>query len=352
MKHLVLFFTALTLLSCGEELSREDLLPDASGEHGKILLLVDDGIWESEFQEKIKAQMAKNIDGVLLRPEPQFDYFRKDPDDLNHVNKLSRIILKVFVDHDSSYAETAFIVKKNYFARGQIFLVLKDSDFTRLCNYVDNNFDEVAKTINDFELKELKRIYANGHNAAAKEQAEINFGISINIPKNSSISDLEDDFMLVKHDQSQQFQGDESMGTTAETYWIQEGIVFWENELAHDSLFNPYHIMALKDSVWMHKLPGKSEGSYMTTEYDPDYSPEVDKTTLAGQEAFVVRGLWKFDGHPGAFGGGPFIQYSFMHPNTKKMLSVAGYIYAPRFDKREYMRQIEAMLQSIVIFEE
>lgn len=352
MKHLVLFLSALTLLSCGEELSREDLLPDASGPHGQILLLADDGIWESDFQEKITAQLAKNIDGVLLRPEPQFDYFRKDPEDMNHVNKLSRIILKVFVDHDSTYAETAFIVKKNYYARGQIFLVLKDSDFTRLCNYVDNEFDEVAKVINDFELKELKRIYAKGANAAAKEQAEINFGVSINIPKNSSITEIQDDFMLVKHDQSQQFQGDESMGTTAETYWIQEGIVFWETDLAHDSLFNPYHIMAVKDAVWMEKLPGKSEGSYMTTEYDPDYSPEVDKTTLAGQEAYVVRGLWKFAGHPGAFGGGPFIQYTFMHPTTNKMLSVAGYIYAPRFDKREYMRQLEAMLQSITIVEE
>ena len=302
MKYLLIAIAAFSLISCGEELDREDLLPDASGEHGNILLVLEDNLWNSQFQDAIINQLDQNCEGPYLRPEPLFSYFRKPGGEMNHINKLSRLILKIILDTDSTYAETAIIEKTDYYAKNQLFVI---------------------------------------------ELAENNFGISISVPRTAMIKVTEDDFMFVKHEQSRNVMGDESRGTESETYWIQEGILFWTEPLDSIEHFEPYHIMSLRDSVLKYNVPGTTDGSYMATEYDEYYRPEADKQIVNGTETIIVRGLWKFAGHPGAFGGGPFIQYSMVNEKTNELLTVCGYIYAPKFDKREYIRQVEAMLQTI-----
>jgi hypothetical protein len=347
MKYLLIAITALSLASCEEALTREDLLPDASGEHGHILLLLEDYVWEGPIGDSLISQLDQNCKGPYLRPEPLFSYFRKPSGKMNHVNKMTRLILKVIVDLDSTYKETAVIEKHDYYARDQLFVVIKDSDPDRLLNYISYDFDYVIDLYNDFELKQIIANYKSRQNNAVNEQAEKNFGISISVPRTALLKKTEDDFMLVKYEQSRNVMGDESRGTESETYWIEEGILFWTTPLDSAAQFEPNHIMALRDTVLKHKVSGTSEGSYMATEYSEYYQPEADKITVNGNETIVVRGLWRFAGHPGAFAGGPFIQYSMINEKTNELLTVCGYIYAPKFNKREYIRQIEAMLQTI-----
>ncbi|MEO9532326.1 MAG: DUF4837 family protein [Crocinitomicaceae bacterium] len=347
MKYLLIAIAALSLVSCGEELSREDLLPDASGEHGNILLLLEDHVWEGPIGDALVAQLDQNCEGPFLRPEPLFSYFRKPTGKMNHVNKMTRLILKIIVDTDSTYEETAIVEKYDYYARNQIFVVIKDSNPDRLLSYINNDFDYVLDLFNDFELNQLIANYKARPNHAINEQTQKSFGISISLPRTAMLKVTEDDFMLVKYEQSRNVMGDESRGTESETYWIEEGILFWTEPLDSAEYFEPYHIMATRDSVLKHNVAGNSEGSYMATEYDEYYRPEADKITFNGNETIVVRGLWKFAGHPGAFGGGPFIQYTMINKSTNELLTVCGYIYAPKFDKREYIRQVEAMLRTI-----
>ncbi|MCB0408861.1 MAG: DUF4837 family protein [Flavobacteriales bacterium] len=49
----------------------------------------------------------------------------------------------------------------------------------------------------------------------------------------------------------------------------------------------------------------------------------------------------------GDFMGGPFINYTFVDEKRNKVISIDGYVYAPRFDKREYLRELEALIRSI-----
>src|SRR5687767_11914173 len=121
MKFFSIPLLFLVLVSCGDELKREDLLPDASGAHGEVILLMDDNIWNGPIGETVYAWLDQDTKGPALRPEPMFTVIRKRPDELSHLSQLNRLLLKVMVDHDSTYTETAVIEKKNYFAKGQIF---------------------------------------------------------------------------------------------------------------------------------------------------------------------------------------------------------------------------------------
>jgi hypothetical protein len=343
--------TAILSFSCGnDEITREDLLPDASGEHGKILVVVDNAIWETSLQENLHEQLDQNCEGPYLRPEPLFSYFRTESSNgMTHIDKLSRLILKFKIDHDSTYQETAVIVKENFFARGQLFVVIKDSDFDRMNNYVKNDFDFVLDAFNDYEHDRLVAEFKGDKHNGIDELTKDHFGINISLPRTTVLKVDSEDFMMAKYERSekQQYQTSSTSGYTYETFWIQEGILFWKQPLDSASYFEPYQIMAYRDSVLKEKVPGELKGSYMATEYDPYYKPEADIIEVDGQETIVIRGLWKFAGNPGAFGGGPFVQYSMINKKRNEIITVCGYVYAPKFNKREYIRQVEAMLSTI-----
>ena len=57
-----------------------------------------------------------------------------------------------------------------------------------------------------------------------------------------------------------------------------------------------------------------------------------------------MRGLWTLEG---GFMGGPFISYAFIDPETSRAVMVTGFVYAPREEKRELLRQVEALMYTV-----
>ena len=348
-KYLMIALLPLLFTACGEPLTNADLLPDASGEHGHILVIMDDHYWEGKVGEVLRAQLDKNAHGpTYLRPEPIFDFFHKQSEDLTHINKMSRVLLKIYLDTDSTYEETAIIEKHDYYAKGQLFLIIKDSDINRMVNFIEHEFDPILTKINEFEQNQLIAEYKSDFNKAVKQQAEEKFGIQISIPSGSKLKVNKDEFMWIKRDRSRDLLGSEANNTANQTYWIQQGILIW-SEPYSESTIDPLHIMQHRDTVLKYNVPRQVKGSYMATEYDPCCAPEGLVTTYSGKDAVIFTGLWKTAGRRGAAGGGPFVQYSFHNPTKNTVVTVSGYVYAPRFDKREYIRELEAMMNTVEI---
>jgi hypothetical protein len=45
--------------------------------------------------------------------------------------------------------------------------------------------------------------------------------------------------------------------------------------------------------------------------------------------------------------GGPFVSYSMLSPDGKDIIDVVGFVYAPRFNKRDYLMQVEGICNSV-----
>jgi dTDP-D-glucose 4,6-dehydratase len=58
----------------------------------------------------------------------------------------------------------------------------------------------------------------------------------------------------------------------------------------------------------------------------------------------AVRGLWRTEGD---FMGGPFVTYAFLDERKQEVVFIDSYTYAPKFDKREYVKSMEAMIFAI-----
>ncbi len=347
----LLFISILFITSCDDSDPNSDAyLPEANGQHGEILILMDDGLWDGLVGEAVVANLERRAVGVYLRPETMFSYYRMRPKELNHMNQFNRNILKFMVDSDSTYAETAVIKEYNYYAKGQLFIIIKDSDPNRLYDYAKNGMDEIVDEFNNFELDQLISMYKSSPNQRVNELAEDKFGISISVPKTAELKFEDKDFVLVKRDRSKNLMGIESTGADGGTFWIQQGFMIWKTPYTPDS--NQMTVVGAlqdRDSTLKHNVPGEVAGTYMGTEYTEYYDPKGRVFNYKGNEAVEIRGLWIYEGDKFVGGGGPFVQYSILNESANEIVTVCGYVYGPKFEKREYIREIDAVLNTIVV---
>ncbi|MBK7128015.1 MAG: DUF4837 family protein [Crocinitomicaceae bacterium] len=347
------FYQSLSVLfifvffSCGQDLTREDLLPNAMGAHGNIILLMEDNIWNGPLGEAVMYHLDQDTKGPALRSEPMFTVTHVRPEDLDHLGQMNRLLLKVMVVDDTVFQETQVLELKNYYAKGQLFVLVKDSDPDRLYSYIVNEFAYVTNIINNFELNDLITHYKKDYNKALHERAQKNYGISIHVPSDSQIRVDSANFTWVKRDRSRHVMANSEQKNGAQTYWIQQGILLWKKPYTDPSQLTVDGVLRDRDTVLKYHIPGKLEGSYMATEMDSAVYPVGKIFTYESASAVEIRGIWKHAGNPAAFGGGPFVQYTLHHRGRNEVVTVCVYIYGPNFEKREYIREADAMLRTI-----
>ena len=71
--------------------------------------------------------------------------------------------------------------------------------------------------------------------------------------------------------------------------------------------------------------------------------PTYEEININGEIAAEIRGLWRMEND---FMGGPFYSLTMYDEASSSLVTVEGYTYAPYFDKREYMREIEGLVKS------
>ncbi len=59
-----------------------------------------------------------------------------------------------------------------------------------------------------------------------------------------------------------------------------------------------------------------------------------------------TRGVWNVVGD---FMAGPFLSYTVVDERHGRLITLEGYVYAPNKPKRDYLRQMEAILYSLEI---
>ena len=57
-----------------------------------------------------------------------------------------------------------------------------------------------------------------------------------------------------------------------------------------------------------------------------------------------MRGLWECVGD---HMGGPFYSFTYLSPDKNYCITVDGFVYAPQENKRNYLREVEAIVKSI-----
>ena len=106
---------------------------------------------------------------------------------------------------------------------------------------------------------------------------------------------------------------------------------------ADPGLLDPEWILNTRDSL-TYEWVQTSEDNYVNIDRRRPLTSE--NINFLERYGFETRGLWRVEG--GAMGG-PFVNYTFYDQDQRRIYMIDGMVFAPQYDKREFVRQLEVI---------
>ena len=323
MKILIPLLTAVAILSssCGDS-SLTRTLPNISGSSGELLLVTDRALWEGPTGKILREELSPDLRG-LPQPEPAFNLMQVTPAGFANIFQVHRNVL--FVGTDPDIAEASLTVTRNQWAETQIVLRLTARNTEDLSVAIHRFGPEIRERINEAERERLTSWLSE---SASKEKEAVVSGtnrLEIMIPAGYKTDFNHDSIMMI----------------SAETPLTTQSVIVSYSEPAV-SMVGCIDLANMTEKITSAEIKGPDGGSFMVIEKEV---PVVCRSFTRNNIQYIeMRGLWTLEG---GFMGGPFISYAYIDTVALKTVVVTGFVYAPKSDKRELLRQVEALMYSV-----
>lgn len=321
-------------------------LPQASNLANEILVVMDSTKWKGKTGEKLREVFSAPIPG-LPQEEPIFTLRYVSPRHFQSFHKLyPNIIFTTILNddsRDSRVLKTYFTKKsleqmrqnpemfmfplKNEYARGQEVLHLFAGTEEELIKKLEANESRLPAYFLEFERERLsQRIFSGLPNKKISEYIDKKYKFRMEFPAGYEIAIEDNNFIWLRFLDPR----------IDKNVWV--SFVPYDNENA----FTKENIIALRHKLSRPYILGNDDTTtYMKTELNaPIHTREVN---FKGRYAIETRGLWRLNNMTM---GGPFISYTFVDENTNRLYYIEGFVFAAGENKREPVREVEAILHT------
>jgi hypothetical protein len=195
-----------------------------------------------------------------------------------------------------------------------------------------------------FEVHQRERIMARlskQRDAAMVSSLRAAHQLTMEVPSGYRVIEQDANFSWLQRDRMMSGAGLE--------HNVIEGLLVYHYPYTSDTTFHVEYLVDMRDRVTERYVKGPVDGSYMIVQRgfdEMDLMPETRITQVDGRFAYLMHGLF---GMEGAKMGGPFVSLTTIDEPRGRVVTVEGFVYAPQFDKREYIRELEAVLFSLQI---
>jgi hypothetical protein len=303
------------------------LMPTISGKAGEVVIVINKAQWESEPGIVLRNLLGQD-EPFLPQQEPMFTLINIPEAAFTKIFKTHRNIIVVNIK--PGITEPKIIYKLNVWASPQIVVSISAPDSQTAAQEITK---QQNKLLNSLEQAERNR---NIQNAMKYEEKSLRktvtdmFGGSPFFPKGYSQKKKTDRFIWISY----------------ETTYTNQGIFIYSFPFRDSSDFSLENLIAMRNKILEENVPGPRDNTYMTTS-TISVLPALRWVTYKGQTFAEVKGLWEVKND---FMGGPFADHAFLDKEKKNVIVLEAFVYAPRYSKRNYMRQVESLLYSFEFF--
>ena len=318
---IALMATVFSLPGCKQR-SRGNLLPNVSGKAGEIVVVIDKDNWEGNIGNSLREILAGDCP-YLAQREPLFTLVNVPPGSFNNLFKMHRNILILNVNPQNQKA--GMMYKRDQWARPQSVAQINAFDEEGALGVLSEAQEQLPEF---FEQAERDRIIANSilyEELTLREPVERLTGGILHFPSGYKLRKVTDDFVWI---------ADEKQYTS-------QVVLAYRYPVPEEDPFDVDNIIAKRNEVMQANVPGMFDGTYMTT--SQAIPPTARSLKYRGIDFMETRGFWEVQGD---FMGGPFVSHSFYSKDGKDIIVLEAFAYAPRYDKRQYLRQVESILYS------
>lgn len=320
--NIIIFTTiALAVISCGNS-GKKALLPNVSGKAGEVLVVINKSDWEGVLGKDVRKNLKQDCP-FLPQKEPLFTVAYVQPNQFSQMFKIHRNILDFQID--PQITKNAVIYKQDVWAAPQSVIQITAQTADSAMTVFENHRNEILSFI---EQAEMDRIIAN-----AKKFEEIALADSVSSMVNGKMH-FPTGYKLKKKTKDFIWIADEKQ-------YVNQGIFIYRYPAEKEDNFTVSNIIKHRNEIMKANVPGMFENTYMTT--SEFCTPQVSFKKYRKLNFAETRGFWEVHKD---YMGGPFVSHSFYSLDGKYIIVLESFVYAPKYDKRQYLRQVEALLYS------
>jgi len=322
----LLFLSAIviSITSCDE--INERVLPTISGKSGDLLVVVDSNYWNYKTGAAIQTIFSTEQVGLPQR-EAKFNLIKIPHRSFARIFHTMRNVIMVDIDPKK---KTKISISEDVWAETQLVVTITAPDDKTAAATIKKNAATLLDYFNDRERKRLQGKYRVNANSKNAKYLEKQFGVKISLDDLYVVAKETDDFIWMRKDKM------------AGEHPISYGMMIYTYPYTSDSTFDVHQLVAKRNEMTKEHVVGSVEGSYVQTYLE--YVPREKEINLKGIYVKELRGLWQMKGD---FMGGPFVSYTMVDEPNNRVITIDGYIYAPKFDKRELIRELEALALTV-----
>lgn len=323
VRLLALAAALLAILSCNETAKKKALLPNISGKAGEVIVVINKGDWEGAVGTTLRDTLAQDCP-FLPQKEPLYTLADVPPTSFTSMFQLHRNIIIVRIGNDVT--EPGVTLRQDVWARPQCVISINAIDSDSAVQLIKDNSKRIMAAL---EQAERDRIIANSKKYEELSLAPVvqnMIGGSPHFPSGYKLKKKTDDFIWIEYS----------------VQYVTQGILIYKYPVVKgEEMMDLDNLIAENNAVLKENVPGMFENTYMTT--STFARPSIEYLKYKGRDFAEMRGYWEVYND---FMGGPFVAHAFYSQDGKDMIVMEGFVYAPKYDKRQYLRQVESILYS------
>ncbi|MDR2980507.1 MAG: DUF4837 family protein [Bacteroidales bacterium] len=318
----LLCLAAVFFSSCGNKKGITVKVDNFSnGKAAEAIVIMDNKYWTDSQRAKIDSALTQPQLG-LNQVEPMFDLLHFQNSDFTAHFQRHRNIVRFDINPD--YSGNTLDFGSNVFASPQVYIHFRGNNTDSLVSLFVQNENKIIDLLYDNDLKRLQTAHTKNTAVEIEKMIREKFGITLTMPGHYTILRQEEDALWIGNRTSRN-----------------DRFIFIYKTTEH--YLSPENVMNVRDEMAQKYILGAVAGAYPVIARRDGY-PLVADYTLAGRNGIQMRGLWEsVNDHM----GGSFYNFTFTDANTGANISVDGFVYAPEEPKRDYLREVEAIVKSM-----
>ena len=318
----IVLLAGLTILTaaCTKQ-KKEPVLASISGKAGEVEIVSSKAVWESEAGNAVRTVLQAEYP-YTPQKESKYRIYNVPPEGFVNVFRAHRNILYL---HIADTCKQKLVVNKNIWAEPQTMITIFAPNEASAAEIILAENEKICETFEDAERERVIYNAKKFENASLGAIVRAKFGGTPWFPSSYTMKKNAENFAWISY----------------ETSYTTQGIFIYRFTYVDDSQFSLDYLVKKRNEVMKENVPGTLEGSYMIT--NPVITPGYWKKSYKGREFTEIRSLWETQND---YMGGPFISDAFRSADGKDIIVIEGFVYAPKYDQRDYLRQLEAIIYS------
>lgn len=308
-------------VSCGDSSNLPK--PGATGKIGELLVIIENSHWDSEVGDSIRSIFERYYP-MLPGAEKFYTLIPIANSSFLPIMQKHRNILLISISGELQ--EPKLTISRDLWSTPQIVLNAMGPDVSSVAKVLSDKSETMIALYEQAELERQSKNVKAFADTMIHRKIENRFDVNLYVPSGY--------YNIMRND--------------ADFIWLETqsthnsiGIFVYSFPFVDDSTFTVKYLVNKRDSIMKEKVPGARDSSWMTTaKY---VMPMLEIKKFKDLQYGELRGLWELVND---FMGGPFVSRSYVDANRRRIVTVEGYVYAPRFEKRDYIRRVLGIINT------